>query len=80
MKIAWKAINLFTDEVYLAQEKDSRLIFRKNDIFQGRIINFQKCFQFTGNFCFHPEKTHKYIKSEIKLITKNLKSTKKGSH
>ncbi|MDC1153323.1 hypothetical protein OAT06_04900 [Nitrospinaceae bacterium] len=72
-----KAINLFTDEVYLAQVKDSRLIFRKKDIFQGRIINFQKYFQFTGNFCFHPEKTHKYIKSEIKIIKKNLSQQKK---
>jgi len=72
-----KAINLFTDEIYLAQEKDSRLIFRKNDIFEGRIINFQKYFHFTGNFCFHPEKTHKYIKSEIKIITNFLSQQKK---
>ena len=72
-----KAIDLFNDEIYLAQEKDSRLIFRKNDIFQGRIINFQKDFHFTGNFCFHPEKTHKYIKSEIKIIVKNLSQQKK---
>ena len=35
-----KAINLFTDEIYLVQEKDSRLIFKENDIFQGRIIYF----------------------------------------
>ena len=64
------SINLFTDEIYLIQEKDSLLIFRKNDIFQGRIIYFQNHFRFTGNFCFHPKKTHKYIKSEINLIAK----------
>ena len=67
-----KAVNLFNDENYLVRENDSRLIFRKNDIFQGRIINFQKNIHFTGNFCFHPEKTHKYIKSEIKIITNFL--------
>ena len=72
-----KAINLFTDEIYLIQEKDSLLIFRKNDIFQGRIIYFQNHFRFTGNFCFHPEKTHKYIKSEINLIAKKLNQYKK---
>ena len=72
-----KAINLFTDEIYLIQEKDSLLIFRKNDIFQGRIIYFQNHFRFTGNFCFHPKKTHKYIKPEINLIAKKLKQYKK---
>ena len=72
-----KAINLFTDEIYLVKEKDSRLIFRENDIFQGRIIYFQKYFHFTGNFCFHPKKTHKHIKSEIKIIKKNLSQHKK---
>ena len=72
-----KAINLFTDEIYLIQEKDSLLIFRKNDIFQGRIIYFQNHFRFTGNFCFHPKKTHKYIKPEINLIAKKLNQYKK---
>jgi hypothetical protein len=65
-----KVINLFTDETYLVQEKDSGLFFRKNDIFQGRLIFFQEQFHFTGNFCFHPEKTHKYVKQEVKLINK----------
>jgi len=72
-----KAIDLFTDEIYLVQEKDSRLIFKENDIFQGRIIYFQKYFHFTGNFCFHPKKSHKYIKYEIKLIAKSLNQYKK---
>ena len=72
-----KAINLFTDEIYLVIEKDSRLIFRENDIFQGRIIYFQKYFHFTGNFCFHPKKSHKYIRYEIKLIAKSLNQHKK---
>lgn len=72
-----KVLNLFTDETYLVQEKDSRLIFRKNDIFQGRVIFLQEQFHFTGNFCFHPEKTHKYIKPEIKTISKTLIQYKK---
>jgi hypothetical protein len=63
-----KVINLFTDETYLVQEKDSGLFFRKNDIFQGRLIFFQEHFRFTGNFCFHPKKTHEYVKQEAKLI------------
>ena len=63
-----KVVNLFADETYLAQEKDSRLIFRKNDIFQGRLIFFQNKFHFTGHYCFHSGKTHKYIKQEVQVI------------
>ena len=63
-----KVLNLFTDDIYLVQEKDSGLIFRKNNIFQGRIVYFQNLFYFTGNFCFHPEKTNKLIRPEIKNV------------
>jgi hypothetical protein len=74
---AVKVLNLFTDETYLVKEKDSRLIFRKNDIFQGRLIFFQDQFHFTGNFCFHPEKTHKYIKQEVKIINNDQAGDRK---
>ena len=67
-----KVLNLFTDDVYLVQEKDSGLIFRKNDIFQGRIISYKEQYYFTGNYCFHPEKTHKFIKPEIKSVAKTI--------
>ena len=65
-----KVVNLFTDNIYLVLVKDSKLIFKKNDIFQGRIICFQKQFYFTGNFCFHPKETHKFIKLEIRSVAK----------
>tara|TARA_B100000686_G_scaffold71016_1_gene76777 strand:+ start:244 stop:1119 length:876 start_codon:yes stop_codon:yes gene_type:complete len=67
-----KVLNLFTNQIHLVQEKDSGLIFRKNNIFQGRIIYFQNQYYFTGNFCFHPEKTHKFIIPEVKNIEKIL--------
>jgi hypothetical protein len=73
-----KVINLFTDETYLVQETDSRLFFRKKDIFQGRLVKYQEQFRFTGNFCFHPEKTHKYIKQEVKLINKTQSENRKS--
>ena len=72
-----KVLNLFTDDIYLIQDKEPKLIFRKNDIFQGRIIIFQKQFHFTGNYCFHPEKTHKFIKNEIREVAKFLIQNKK---
>ena len=71
-----KVLNLFTSEIFLVQEKESGLIFRKNDIFQGRIISFQEQYHFTGNFCFHPEKTHKFIKLEVRSIAKFLMELK----
>ena len=67
-----KVLNLFTDDTFLVQEKDSGLIFRKNNIFQGRIVFFQNQYYFTGNFCFHPEKTHKFIIPEIKNVANFL--------
>ena len=71
-----KVLNLFTNQIHLVQEKDSGLIFRKNNIFQGRIIYFENQYYFTGNFCFHPEKTHKFIIPEAKNIEKFLSQHK----
>ena len=71
-----KVLNLFTDDIYLVHENDSDLIFRKNNIFQGRIICFQKQYCFTGNFCFHPEKIHKYIMPEIRNVANFLSQHK----
>ena len=67
-----KVLNLFTDNIYLVQEKDSGLIFRKNNIFQGRITYLQNQYYFTGNFCFHPEETLKFITPEIRNVTNYL--------
>ena len=72
-----KVLNLFTDNIYLVQEKDSGLIFRKNNIFQGRIINFQNHYFFTGNFCFHPKETHKFIKLEISSVANFIDQNKR---
>ncbi len=61
-------LDLLTDEKYQVYEEDSKLVFRKNDIFQGRIAFYQEKYFFTGYFCFHPNKTQRYIKSEAKKI------------
>ena len=63
-----KILNLFTDDTYLVQENESKLIFRKNNIFQARIIYFQNKYYFTGNFCFHPEETNKFIIPQIRDV------------
>ena len=59
-------LNLFTDEKFLVEEENSKLVFRKNDIFHGRIVPRQGKWLFTGYFCFHPSKTQRYIKEETK--------------
>ncbi len=59
-------LDLFKDERHMIAEEDSKLVFRKNDIFQGRIVPHQGKWHFTGYFCFHPSKTHRYIRGEVK--------------
>jgi hypothetical protein len=61
-------LDLFNDEKYLVHEDSSKLVFRKNDIFQGRIVPHKGKWNFTGYFCFHPNKTQRYLKDEAKKI------------
>ena len=61
-------LDLFNDEKYLVHEDNSKLVFRKNDIFQGRIVPHKGKWHFTGHFCFHPNKTQRYLKDEAKKI------------
>jgi hypothetical protein len=70
-------LDLFTDEKYQIEEEDSKLAFRKNDIFQGRIVPHNDKYFFTGYFCFHPNKTQLYIKGEAKKFYLLQRSWKK---
>ena len=77
-------LDLFADEKYQVEEEDSKLIFRKNDIFQGRIVPHHGKYYFSGNYCFHPNDSQRYIKSETKKFyiiqkswLKELKAFKK---
>ena len=63
-----KAINLFDNKQYDVVEPSGKLYFSKNSIFEGRILTYENSYYFTGNFCFHPEGSKKFIKSEIKKI------------
>ena len=64
-----KVINLFDNEQYNVVEPLGKLYFSKNSIFEGRILAYENSYYFTGNFCFHPEGSKKFIKSEIKKIS-----------
>lgn len=63
-----KTINLFNNEQYDVVEPSGKLYFSKNSIFEGRLLTYENSYYFTGNFCFHPEGSKKFIKSEIKKI------------
>jgi len=63
-----KAINLFDSEQYNVVEPSGKLYFSENSIFEGRLLTYENSYYFTGNFCFHPEGSKKFIKSEIKKI------------
>ena len=63
-----KVINLFNDERYDVIEPSGNLYFSKNSIFEGRLLTYENSYYFTSNFCFHPDDSKKFIKSEIKKI------------
>ena len=67
-------LNLFDIKKYKVKEKQSEIIFHKNDIFQGRIVLYQGEYLFTGNNYFHPQKALKVIKSGIEQLDKDKKS------
>ncbi len=70
MKGSVLAINLFDKIKYKVEDPQSEMIFRKNDIFEGRAIPFSDGNRFTGTYCFHPQQTSKFIKNQIEKIVK----------
>jgi len=75
-----KVINLFDNEQYDVVDPSGKFYFSKNNIFEGRLIAHENTYYFTGNFCFHPEGSKKFIKSEIEKIAsiekKNINALK----
>ena len=61
-----RAINLFDGGQYDVAESDNKFYFSKDSVFEGRLLPHDDSYYFTGNFCFHPEGSKKFIKSEIK--------------
>lgn len=61
-------MDLLDSKKYNVRENESKILFNKNDLFEGRIILLEGDYYFTGNFCFHPRETEKFIKGEVKKI------------
>jgi hypothetical protein len=62
------ALNLLDDKKYSVKEKEGKILFHKNDLFEGRIVRINENYYFSSNFCFHPKDAEKFIKSEVKKI------------
>ena len=61
-------LNLFDNLKYTVHEPEGGHLFKKGDLFQGRLIQLDDKNYFTGNFFFHPPTTIKFIKSEIQKV------------
>ena len=72
-----RVINLFDDEQYDVVGSSNKFYFSKGTVFEGRLLPHEDSCYFTGNFCFHPAGSKKFIKSEIKKITSIQKSQEK---
>ena len=72
-----RVINLFDDDQYDVVGSSSKFSFSKGTVFEGRLLPHEDSYYFTGNFCFHPEGSKKFIKSEIKKITSIQKPQEK---
>jgi len=62
------ALNLLDDKKYSVKENEGKILFHKNDLFEGRIVRIDESYYFSPNFCFHPKDAEKFIKSEVKKI------------
>ena len=72
-----KVLNLFNNEIYVANESLGKLLFYKSGIFEGRLVSYDNMYHFTGNFCFHPNKAKKFIEREIKQMDIIIRGNKK---
>jgi len=63
-----QVINLFDKKKYKVVEPIEKFYFRKNELFEGRLLSYNNVYYFTGNYCFHPKDSHEYIQQEVKKI------------
>lgn len=68
-------VDLINSEKYQVHDSGGKNMFQKNDVFEGRIVLLSAKYHFTGNFCFHPSKSTKYINSAVKKLKQGQKKT-----
>jgi len=70
-------INLFDNKKYEVVEPIEKFYFSKNGLFEGRLLKLDNVYYFTGNYCFHPKESQKYIHQEVEKVYKNHKINEK---
>ena len=60
--------DLFSNKSYTVTDPEINRGFSKGDIFETRIIPFQKGYEFSRGFCFHPIEMESFILNEIKKV------------
>ncbi|MFQ5673821.1 MAG: hypothetical protein ACE5G9_12070 [Nitrospinales bacterium] len=61
-------MELFDKIKYQVKEKQSEIVFRKDDIFEARIVPYAGDYYFTGTYCFHPREALRVIELGIKRL------------
>jgi hypothetical protein len=60
--------DLFSKQKYVLEDSSITAGFNPDEIFEARIIPFNKTWIFTRGFCFHPLEATKFILKEIKQV------------
>ncbi len=74
-------LNLFDNTKYTVKENQGKILFNKDDIFEGRLVPMGEDYFFSGCFCFHPDGAGRYIRDKVKAIVavqEGHKKTLKG--
>ncbi len=61
-------VDIFSNETFTVKDSEINRGFSRGDIFEARIIPFQKGYEFSRGFCFHPVEMEGVIQSEIKKV------------
>jgi len=70
--------DLFTKKKSLLENSSITAGFNSEEVFEARIIPFEKTWVFTKGFCFHPLEASKFILKEIKQVRHLDKSHKEA--
>jgi len=66
--------DLFSNKTSTVTDPVINCGFSKGDIFESRIIQFKKTYEFSAGFCFHPVEMESFIIREIKKVRFQEKS------
>ncbi len=63
-----KVYELFEDKDYRVHDKEGKIFFNKNDLFEGNLFLDDNQNIFSGNFVYHSPDAFKFIKGKVKSV------------